>query len=146
MADHSSSIDIDAPPDVVFDHLVTPDGLTAWIGTWADLDPRVGGRFAVDIAGHPVRGEYLVVDRPRAVAWSWGYAGSDELPPGCSRVDIRLVPIAAGTRVVLTHAHLPDPAVPGHADGWSNFLPRLSRAAAGIDPGHDLWRPVPDRT
>jgi uncharacterized protein YndB with AHSA1/START domain len=146
MAEHSSSIDIAAPPGAVFDHLVTPDGLTAWMGTWAELDPRVGGLFAVDIAGYPVRGEYLVVDRPRAVAWSWGYAGSDDLPAGCSRVDIVLTATPGGTRVELTHSNLPDPAVHGHADGWANFLPRLAVATTGGTPGPDAWRPVPDRT
>ncbi len=68
MAEHESSIEIAADPETVFDYLVTEDGMTAWMGRSAHLEPHVGGAFAVEIAGYGVRGEYLVVDRPRRVA------------------------------------------------------------------------------
>jgi hypothetical protein len=29
-----------------------------------------------------------------------------------------------------------------HATGWNHFLPRLSLAAAGTDPGPDPWNPA----
>lgn len=145
MAEYATSIDIDAPPQVVYDYLVTEAGMTAWMGEHARLEPRVGGTFAVDIAGHPVRGEYLVVDPPRRVVVSWGFAGSDDLPPGASRVSFTLKPTAKGTRVDLVHSALPEPQVAGHADGWAHFVPRLAVRAAGGDPGPDTWIPVPDR-
>ncbi|MGO1509430.1 MAG: SRPBCC family protein [Actinomycetaceae bacterium] len=141
MAEHRSSVEIAAGPDAVFDHLVTADGMTAWMGTHAELDARVGGRFAVDVAGHPVRGTFLVVDRPRRVVVTWGFAGSADLPPGTSRVSFTLTPTRSGTRVDLVHGDLPDLDVPGHAAGWAHFTERLARAAAGTDPGPDRWRP-----
>lgn len=145
MAEYRDSVDIDAAPEVVFDYLVTEAGMTAWMGQHATLDPRVGGVFAVDIAGHPVRGQYLRVERPRRVVVSWGFAGSAELPAGASTVEFRLVPHGTGTRLHLTHSGLPGTAVRGHADGWTHFLARIAVAAVGRDPGPDPWRPLPDR-
>lgn len=39
MAEFSTSIDIVAPPEVVFAHLVTVEGMLAWIGQHAELQP-----------------------------------------------------------------------------------------------------------
>ncbi|WP_270409085.1 SRPBCC family protein [Brachybacterium paraconglomeratum] len=144
MAEFRDHIEIAAPPEAVYEHLVTEDGLTAWMGHRAELDPTPGGRFAVDIAGHPVRGEFLHLEPPHRVVVSWGFAGSEDLPAGASRVEFRLAATASGTRVDLCHSDLPDPEVRGHADGWANFLPRLAIAGAGGDPGPDQWHPLPD--
>ncbi len=144
MAEFRDSIDIAAAPATVFHYLTTNDGMTAWMGRHASLDPRPGGRFAVDIAGHPVRGEYLRVEFPHLVIVSWGFAGSSELPVGASTVEFRLTEIDGGTRVDLTHSNLPEPAVAGHADGWAHFLPRLAVAGPGGDAGPSDWRPLPD--
>ncbi len=98
MAEHRTTIDIDAPPEVVFPFLVTDAGMTAWLGQWAALEPLPGGSFAVDIAGYPARGSFLVVDPPRRVMVSWGFAGNEDLPPGASTVSFKLTAIASGTR------------------------------------------------
>lgn len=148
MAEYATSIEIDAPPAEVFDYLVSEAGMRAWMGRHAVLDPRPGGGFAVDIAGHMVRGRYLEVDPPRRVVVSWGMAGSEELPPGASTVAFTLTPIASGTRVDLVHSDLLDSALEGHADGWSHFLSRLRVVASGGDAGEDDWAPLgsPERT
>jgi len=130
VADFATSIDIDAPPEVVFAHLVTPEGMLAWMGQFAELDATPGGVFAVDIDGTPVRGEYLEVDPPHAVVISWGVPGNQSLPAGSSRVEFRLTPIAAGTRLDLTHSGLPVVEQPKHAVGWADLLTRLAHAAA----------------
>jgi uncharacterized protein YndB with AHSA1/START domain len=65
MAEHRTSIDIEATPELVFEFLVTGEGMTSWMGQWASLDPVPGGLFTVDIAGYPVRGMFLEVDPPR---------------------------------------------------------------------------------
>ncbi|SED89065.1 SRPBCC family protein [Ruania alba] len=142
MAEYQTSIEIAAPPEVVYDYLTTDDGMTAWMGQHANLDPRPGGTFAVDIAGYLIRGRYLHTEPPTRVTVSWGVAGSEDLPAGASTVEFRLTAIEGGTRVDLTHSDLPDPDVPGHADGWQHFLPRLAVAATGGDAGPDRWRPL----
>ena len=70
MAEFSTSIVIEAPPEVVFAHLVTEQGLVAWMGQHAELHPQPGGGFAVDINGVLIRGEYLEVDPPHRVVVS----------------------------------------------------------------------------
>lgn len=142
MAEFQDSIEIEAPPQAVFEYLTTNEGMTAWMGQYADLDPTPGGRFAVDIAGYPVRGEYLVVEPFQRVVVSWGFAGSDELPAGTSRVEFLLTPITGGTRVDLRHLDLPESEVRGHAHGWAHFMPRLKVAGAGGDAGPDNWQPL----
>lgn len=148
MAEYTTSFDIEAEPSEVFDYLVTESAMTAWMGQHAVLDARAGGSFAVDIAGYPIRGRYLEVERPRRVVVSWGVAGSTDLPPGTSTVEFTLTPIPSGTRVDLLHSGLPDTQLDGHADGWAHFLPRLRTVAHGGDAGADRWVPTeaPDPT
>lgn len=141
MADHATSIEIDAEPAVVFEYLVRPEAMRAWMGQHAVLEPRPGGVFAVDIAGSPIRGTYLEVVAPRRVVVSWGVAGNDEFPPGTSTVAFTLTPTAQGTRVDVVHSDLPEADVAGHADGWSHFLPRLLVVATGGNAGDDDWVP-----
>lgn len=145
MAEYTTSIVIAAAPDDVFDYLVTEAGMVAWMGQHASLDPRPGGGFAVDIAGHAIRGRYVEVERPHRVVVSWGVAGSPDLPPGASRVQFTLTATPEGTRVDLSHANLPEAQAAGHAEGWEHFLPRLRVAASGGDAGHDDWVPIADR-
>ena len=142
MVEHRTSIDIEATPERVFDFLVTERGMTSWLGQWASLDAVPGGQFAVDIAGYPARGIFLEVDPPRRVTVSWGFAGSENLPPGASTVSFDLTPIGSGTRVEVVHTDLPEDAVPGHEAGWQHFLPRLTRAAAGEQLPPDTWTPI----
>lgn len=144
MAEFRDSVDIAAPPETVFEYLTTDEGMTAWMGQYADLEPKPGGKFAVNIAGNPVRGEYLHVEPPNRVVVSWGFAGSDDLPAGASTVEFRLTRNGGGTRLDLCHSDLPDTEVRGHANGWANFLPRLAVVGAGGEAGQDDWQPLQD--
>jgi len=121
MAEYATSIEIEASPEEVFECLVTPDGMTAWMGQRADLDPCPGGAFDVDIAGSLIRGRYLEVDRPRRVVVSWGVADSAEFPPGASRVSFTLTPTAHGTRHT---AHESTYSTAGYPTSWSPDTPR----------------------
>lgn len=140
MVDFSTSIDIAAPPEVVFAHLVDAERMVTWMGERADLQPLPGGRFAVDINGIPFRGEYLEVDPPHRVVVSWGMAGSADLPPGSSRVEFTLTAIPSGTALNLSHTGLPDARAHTHGIGWAHYLGRLQLAAGGGEPGPDNWR------
>ena len=140
MADqYVTFIDIDAPPEVVFAHLVSAQRMVSWMGQHAELEPTPGGGFAVDINGSLVRGRYLEVDPPHRVVVSWGMAGSEDLPPGSSRVEFTLTPTETGTRLDLVHTGLREPKASGHATGWVHFLARLRAAASGTAPGPDPW-------
>jgi len=142
VAEFSTSIEIEAPPELVFEHLTRAERMVSWMGQHAHLQPVPGGEFAVDINGHLIRGEYLEVDPPNRVVVSWGMAGTEDLPPGSSRVEFTLSPTTTGTRLNLSHTGLPETRAGGHSAGWGNYLSRLQTAASGRDPGPDTWIPV----
>lgn len=133
---------IDAKPETVFEFFVDPEKQTLWMGRLAELDPRPGGRYRVDINGRDVaRGEYLELDPPRRVAFTWGWESEGTaVPPGSSTVEVTLTPEGNGTRVRLVHRDLPtDESRAHHRDGWEHYLERLVTAARGGDPGTDPW-------
>jgi len=134
MVDFETRIDIQAPPEVVFAHLVDPARMVRWMGERADLHPVPGGGFAVDVEGVPFRGEYLEVDPPRRLVVSWGMAGSDDLPPGSSRVEFTLTPTSGGTELRLVHTGLPESRAPRHAQRWGYYLERLRDAVRASIP------------
>ena len=91
----SCSINIAAPPRVVFAFPTTEEGMTSWMGQYAELDPQRDGRFAVNISGHPVRGEDLLIEPRSRVVVSWGFAGSDDPRPSASPWRTASSPIAS---------------------------------------------------
>jgi len=95
----TASVHIDAPPERVYQYFTRPEAIVTWMGEYALLEACPGGRFTVDVKGAPVRGRFLDLDPPHRLVISWGYAGSPELPPGASTVEVRLTPERGGTRV-----------------------------------------------
>jgi uncharacterized protein YndB with AHSA1/START domain len=136
---YTTTIRIDAVPADVFPYLIDAALIVQWMGDWADLDTTPGGKLMLDINGVPIRGEYLVIDPPHRVVFTWGVAGSDTIPPGSTTVDIQLQPDGNGTRLELTHHDLPADERPKHRIGWAHFLTRLTIAGVGGDPGPDPW-------
>jgi uncharacterized protein YndB with AHSA1/START domain len=125
-------VDIDAPPQDVFAFFIEPEKIARWLADLVEVDPRPGGRVALDIRGTPVRGEYVEIDPGRRLVLSWGHAGSDRLPPGSSRVEVTFTAQGAGTRVTLAHLDLPESERDSHRRGWGVLLPLL--AVAPADP------------
>jgi uncharacterized protein YndB with AHSA1/START domain len=134
---------IAARPSIVFDALVTPEGISRWWGPdagavlIAESDARVGGRFRVrfrmlDGSEHETNGEYLEVDRPRRVVLSWRWLGGQE-DPGESRVEIQLRPTSEGTELTITHTLLHDEeSRRSHEAGWNGALDKLVRHVTGL--------------
>jgi uncharacterized protein YndB with AHSA1/START domain len=134
----TATVHVDAPPERVWEYFTKPDAIVRWMGEYALLEPEPGGQFTVNVQGTPVRGRFLSLESPRRLVISWGYAGSERLPPGASIVEIWLTPDGAGTRVDLEHRQLPAAEKPGHVTGWAHYLARLAAAVtgqAGPDPG-----------
>ena len=126
----TATVRIAAPPADVFPYLTDPALMIQWIGQWADLHPEPGGVFALDIGKTPVRGEYVEVDPPRRVVFTWGVPGRDSLPPGSSTVEVVLTEDGSGTVVELFHRDLPAAEVDGHLEGWTSMLDRLVQLRA----------------
>ena len=120
------SIEVPAPPEIVFDYFIDAELLVTWIGEYAVLDAQPGGEFTLDIEGISVRGEYLEVVAPEWVVLSWGHAGSETLPPNSTQVQFTLTPTTAGgTLVDVEHRNLPKEHLPSHRIGWPMFMDRL---------------------
>ena len=121
---------IAAPPELVFAFFTDAELYPRWMGRQATLDPRPGGvyRCVVHDAATVV-GEYVVVEPPRRVEFTWGFDGG-AVPPGSSTVTVTLTPVPEGTLLRLVHNGLPHPALAGHDAGWSGYLAQLAGAAA----------------
>ena len=129
---------IDADPATIFAFLTDADRLVRWMGVAANLDPKPGGLFLVDVTnGDVARGEFKEVVPVSRLSFGWDAGG--RLPPGGSLVEIDLIPQATGTLVRMTHSGLPEGLVASHARGWAHFYERLAIVAAGGDPGPDPW-------
>jgi uncharacterized protein YndB with AHSA1/START domain len=135
-------IRIAARPETVFEFFIDPEKMVLWKGREADLDPQPGGMYRVEMGDRIVaRGEYVELDPPRRVVFTWGWEGQESgehaVPPGSSRVEVTLDPDADGTIVRLRHLDLPEGAREIHGQGWDLYLGRLAVAATGGDPGVD---------
>ncbi len=120
----TASVRIAAPPEVVFPYFTDPALAVKWIADAAYLDARPGGTFALDVRGNPARGEYVVVEPPRRVVFTWGIEGRGDFPPGSSTVEVVLRADGDETVVTLTHRDLPDRGLPPLAPGGLGRVPR----------------------
>jgi uncharacterized protein YndB with AHSA1/START domain len=135
------SIWIAARPETVFAFLIDPQKLVQWLGVAADLEPRRGGSFRVDMNGRDVvRGHYLDVSPPSRVVFTWGWeSGEGRIAAGSTTVEITLAPSDSGTLLRLQHSGLPAPDREAHARGWQHYAERLKARAEGRDPGPDAF-------
>jgi uncharacterized protein YndB with AHSA1/START domain len=124
-----ATIRIEATPEEVFPYLVDPGLIVEWIGISAELQPEPGGLFALEMTGVAVRGNYLAVEPPNRVVFTWGTPGNEDLPEGSTTVEIVLTADAGATNVQLTHHGLSETQRPKHAGGWAECLARLAEAA-----------------
>jgi uncharacterized protein YndB with AHSA1/START domain len=138
---YERTLSIDAAPETVWEFLVDPEKLKRWKGIDAELDARAGGVYRCEvIPGNTARGEFMEVDRPTRLVFTWGWDGNEGVPPGSSSISIDLAADGDGTTLRFVHANLPSAeAVASHAQGWNHYLPRLEVAASGGDPGEDPW-------
>ena len=133
---------IPAPPAAVFALLTDPEKILRWMGTEAQLDAQPGGLYLVNVTGARVaRGAFREVVPVHRLAYSFGWEDSQSVPPGSSLIEIDLIEQPDGTLLRLTHTGLPSAEeCAGHAEGWANYLGRLTLVAAGRDPGPDPFR------
>ncbi|HEY4313070.1 MAG TPA: SRPBCC domain-containing protein [Pirellulales bacterium] len=121
----------DVAPAKVFEAWLKPELLSQWMfgshlrdETIVRLhtDACVGGSFSfvVERQGQEIDhvGEYLEVDPPRRLAFTWGIRAN---LPETSRVVIEIKPVATGCELALTHELDPK---------WSDFAPRIEASWA----------------
>jgi uncharacterized protein YndB with AHSA1/START domain len=122
---------IAAPPELVFSYFTDPELYARWMGREATLDPRPGGIYRCVVHDTAtVRGEYVLVEAPRRVVFTWGFEGGESVPAGSSDVSVTLTSVPEGTLLRLVHIGLPHPALSGHDQGWAGYLAQLAAAAS----------------
>lgn len=134
---------IAARPAIVFDALVTADGIASWWGPTdqpalsARVDPRVNGGFRVrfrtaDGREHECTGQFLEIVKPTRVVLSWRWTDGGEpdevAADNVSRVEFRLRAIDTGTELTLVHSALvTEVSAEHHHGGWGGALEKLLR-------------------
>ena len=129
---------IAARPAIVFDALITPEGISRWWGPddgpvlLAETDPRVGGkyrcRFRMQDGGeYESFGEYLEVSPPERVVMTWRWLGELAVP-GETLITIELRAIDEGTELTFIQSGFQAEDIRlGHEKGWSGSLGKLER-------------------
>ena len=125
-----------ASPERVFDAWLDPGMIGRWMFgptlrdeevTRISLDARIGGSFSFVVRRQGEEfdhvGEYLEIDRPRRLVFTWGIAQGDS-----SRVIIDIVSRKTGCELTLTHELHPDWAdyASRTQAGWTKMLDALA--------------------
>jgi uncharacterized protein YndB with AHSA1/START domain len=114
--------------------LTTAEGLGAWVGEKATIDPRPGGAGQMTFAsGLSVDMRVERVEKPRVFAFTWRIPDLPDEDPRRTYVEFTLEPVPAGTRVQVVEsgfAQLPDDTrrntYDSHAEGWASELGDLA--------------------
>jgi uncharacterized protein YndB with AHSA1/START domain len=122
---------IHARPAIVFEFLTSTADWAAWWGAGSTIDARPGGRLLIR---HPngveVTGEVLDLQAPERIVFTYGYASGGPIPPGGSKVTIRLDQHPAGTLLRLTHEFIDAEQRDHHVQGWRFQLSLFANAVA----------------
>jgi uncharacterized protein YndB with AHSA1/START domain len=103
------------------------------LGRWlasATLEPRVGGRVAIDFGeGQRVDGTVIALEAPRLLEYSWMLPDQED-----SVLRFELAADGQNTHVLLEHRLLPPDQAAGYGAGWHAYLDSLQALAEGTDP------------
>jgi uncharacterized protein YndB with AHSA1/START domain len=133
------SVFIAARPETVFPYFTDPSRYVQWMGKDAVLEPVPGGCYRIVMsAGVAAAGEFVEIDPPHRLVFTWGWTHDSAVPPGTTRVVVTFRAENDGTHVVLRHYGLPDDGQrEHHRKGWLLYLDRLDLRVNGHDPGPD---------
>jgi uncharacterized protein YndB with AHSA1/START domain len=131
MAEFSVTHSFAATPERVFDAWLDPAIARRFLFATptgemirADVDARVGGQFNFvdrrpDMGDVLHTGEYLEIDRPRRLAFTFGVP---QFNPDFTRVVVEIAPTAAGCEVTLTQSDVPAEWAGRSKEGWGKIL------------------------
>jgi uncharacterized protein YndB with AHSA1/START domain len=140
----------DAPVDVIWQMWTVPEHFRSWFGPTgatipvARMDVRVGGErihcMEVPTPDGPIQmwfaGEFLEVVENERLAYTEAVVADEHGAPitgadahsGVTEVRVELMPVAGGTRLILTHVGIPAGS-PGEA-GWTMAFDALDELIA----------------
>ncbi len=126
---------ISARPETVWRYWTDPERMCDGWGAAAELEPRPGGAYVVEMGGGGVmRGEYVELVPHERIVFTFGWdptEGSPAIAPGSTLVEITLTADGDDTVLALRHTGLPAAVRDEHAAGWGHFLTLLVAAAGG---------------
>jgi len=144
---------INAKPEAVFRFFTDSARWASWWGAGSTIDAKPGGRVYVR---HPngveSLGDIVEVQPVERIVFTYGFASGKPIPPGASRVTIRLEPDESGTRLHLLHEFEEAGPCEEHVQGWRFQLSLFSNAVANevhagaaqaVDAWFDAWV-IPD--
>ncbi len=124
-----------ADREAVFNAWTDADALVQWFAPSDDfkvvvheLDVRVGGKYRIAMHEadgiHIVYGEYIKVDKPDSLVFTWAWEHGDDGEVMLVTVD--LSEDGDGTGMKLLHEKLPSEASRDqHSEGWTGCIARL---------------------
>jgi uncharacterized protein YndB with AHSA1/START domain len=129
-----------ARPGVVFDEWLDPEALREWMCprparvVGVEIDPTVGGALRLDIddggSRSVVTGEFLALDRPRRLVFTWRDSNWAETDPD-SVVTVLLEPHGNdATEMRILHESLPPGALQSYGPGWDLVARQLETSLA----------------
>jgi uncharacterized protein YndB with AHSA1/START domain len=136
---------IHATRSLVFGFFTDNQRWASWWGAGSTIDPQPGGHVRIRYPdGTEVLGEVVEVVRPERIVFTYGYASGKQIPPGGSRVTLRLEAEGQSTRLRLLHEFADAAAGEGHEQGWRFQLSLFANvvaaeAHAGAADAVDGW-------
>jgi uncharacterized protein YndB with AHSA1/START domain len=103
-----------------------------WETPHAEVDLRLGGAIRLimrnpeDGAEYGGRGEFVTIEAPRRLVFTWGWDYEDESKR--QLIEVELIEHGDSTTVVLTHSGLPAAETDEYVDGWQKSLDNLEAA------------------
>src|SRR5262249_37639571 len=112
-----------------------------WVTPTAEVDLRVGGRIRVvmrDPSGGSARGatgEYVVVEPPRRLVFTWVW---DDDPDNPQLIELEFSEREGRTSVLMMNSAIPTEAqLEGQERGWNSCYDNLERTLATSQEGRD---------
>jgi uncharacterized protein YndB with AHSA1/START domain len=128
--DVAQAIEVEAPPDRIWQLLTDPAELPRWWPDAAELEPGVGGRVVLQFGPGNVAGEITRWQPPSELGFTWV---PSNMPGVRLHVSFTVDDLGDGrSRVSVVHTGFEDaPAEAREAvvGGWAHFLPRLAEVA-----------------
>jgi len=125
--DVSQDVEVEAPPDRIWQLLTDPAELPRWWPDAAQLEPRVGGRVVLNFGPGNLSGEVTTWEPPSALGFTWE---ASNMPGVRLHVSFTVDDLGDGrSRVSVVHTGFegaPAEAREAVAGGWAHFLPRLA--------------------
>jgi uncharacterized protein YndB with AHSA1/START domain len=124
----------DAAPERVFDAWIDPGKAGRWLFTTptserhnTELDVRVGGKWSItdrrDGVDYTALGEYVEIDRPRRLVFSFGMPQFSAL--SC-RVTVEIVPDGDGCLLMLAQEDVAAANLKPTEEGWAKMFDALA--------------------